>query len=152
MKRNTTKDKGDTGLGFVISDLISRGFYIFLPISEHLPFDLIASDQKGKLSRVQVKYRELYKSGGTIRIKLASVYSTAKGTHVRPIDANSFDGMAIYCPNTSKVYYVPSSVLLKEDGKCMSELSLCVSRIGRRAYARMGDDYTDPRMMFGEIP
>lgn len=40
--KHHTKDKGDKGTGNVIADLLSKGIQICLPLSEHLPFDLIA--------------------------------------------------------------------------------------------------------------
>ena len=57
MASNHTKDKGDLGLGMVISDLLCHGIGVFMPLSEHQPFDVVAVNHEGKMSRVQVKYR-----------------------------------------------------------------------------------------------
>jgi hypothetical protein len=46
-----TKTKGDKGMGFVIADLLSKGIQVALPISEHLPFDLIAMNTDGQLKK-----------------------------------------------------------------------------------------------------
>ena len=40
--RHRTKDKGDLGVACVITDLMKAGIQVSLPLSEHLPFDLIA--------------------------------------------------------------------------------------------------------------
>ena len=55
--RHHTKDKGDEGLGQVIGDLMSNGVQVAVPLSEHLPFDLIAIGEGGAMRRVQVRYR-----------------------------------------------------------------------------------------------
>lgn len=63
MYSHHTKSKGDSGLGFVIADLLSRGVQVALPISEHLPFDCIAISIGGCLCRLSVKYRKVNKRG-----------------------------------------------------------------------------------------
>ena len=55
--RHHTKDKGDEGLGQVIADLMTSGVHVAVPLSEHLPFDLVAIDDGGVMRRVQVRYR-----------------------------------------------------------------------------------------------
>ena len=52
----TTSDKGDIAVAMVIADLTSKGIKISLPISAHLPFDLIAISEDYNLSRIQIKY------------------------------------------------------------------------------------------------
>jgi len=54
--RHHTKDKGDEGLGQVIADLMTHGVRVAVPLSEHLPFDLIAIGEDGAMRRVQVRY------------------------------------------------------------------------------------------------
>src|SRR5438132_8772398 len=55
--RHHTKDKGDEGLGQVIGDLMTNGVQVAVPLSEHLPFDLIAIGEHGAMRRGQVRYR-----------------------------------------------------------------------------------------------
>ena len=50
-----TKDKGDIALMKTTLDLTLKGYNIFLPVSEHLPFDFIAY-KDGKCYRIQAKY------------------------------------------------------------------------------------------------
>ena len=45
-----TKDKGDLGLTKIISDLTEKEFKVLLPISEHLPFDLVEYVDEEKIS------------------------------------------------------------------------------------------------------
>lgn len=99
-----TKDKGDIGVGFVISDLLSKGIKPFIPISEHMPYDLIGAMPDGSLKRISVKYREV--KNNTISVMFKSSYSDSQGVHVKPIDKTLIDVISIFCPDTGKVYYV----------------------------------------------
>lgn len=99
-----TKNKGDTGVGFVIADLMSKGIQVCIPISEHLPFDLIGVKPDGTMQRISVKYRTA--TEGKITLPFKSTYSDSKGTHTKSVDKNLIDIMAIYCPDTGKVYYI----------------------------------------------
>src|SRR3954471_9913381 len=105
--RHNTKDKGDLGLAMVIADLTKKGCYICLPISEHLPFDLVVVNNEGNIARVQVKYRTAV--NGTVEVPLRSVYSNSQGARAVRNDFSKFDAYAIYCPDTEKVYYYPVS-------------------------------------------
>lgn len=102
--RHHTKDKGDKGTGNVIADLLSKGIQVCLPLSEHLPFDLIAIKNEGTLLRVSVKYREI--KNGSVSVSFRSSYSDSKGVHTKEVDKNMIDLLAIYCPQTALVYYV----------------------------------------------
>lgn len=102
--RHHTKDKGDRGTGNVIADLLSKGIQVCLPLSEHLPFDLIAVNNDGTLLRVSVKYREI--KNGCVNVSFRSSYSDSKGVHTKHIDKNLIDLLAIYCPQTNTTYYV----------------------------------------------
>lgn len=100
-----TKDKGDLGLGMVISDLMCHGIGVFIPLSEHQPMDLIAVDEHGRISRVQVKYRTLEPTG-VVTVSFRNTYSDSHGAHTTFADRSQFDCYAIYCPENSKVYYL----------------------------------------------
>jgi hypothetical protein len=102
--KHHTKDKGDKGVGNVIADLLDKGLQVCLPISEHLPFDLIAVREDSTLLKISVKYRQAV--DGRIQVPFRSSYSDSKGTYVKKIDKSLIDIMAIYCPNTRKVYYI----------------------------------------------
>lgn len=105
--KHHTKDKGDKGTGNVIADLLSKGIQVCLPLSEHLPFDLIAVKEDGSLLRVSVKYRTLKK--GSVCVVFSSSYSDSHGVHTKEVDKNLIDLLAIYCPETKQVYYVVPS-------------------------------------------
>jgi hypothetical protein len=105
--KNVTKDKGDIGLACVMADLMKCGIKIALPLSEHLPFDLIAVNNKGQLSRVSVKYRTA--TDGSFEVSTCGVWSNRKGSHRRQVDISWLDAVAVYCPDTSTCYYIPIS-------------------------------------------
>jgi len=106
-----TKTKGDMGVGMVISDLMLNGIGICLPVSEHLPFDLIAVSAAGKVCRLQVKYKSM-RDGG-IRFNLRSSYADRNGSHIVYIDRSLFDAYAVFCPETNKIYYVRNDEIPK---------------------------------------
>ena len=105
-----TKTKGDAGVGQVIACLMSNGIVPALPISEHLPFDLIAvSQETNQLSRVSVKYRTANKSGA-IEVQFASAWADQHGSHRRKHAKDAYDATAVYCPDTGKCYFVRSAL------------------------------------------
>lgn len=145
--RHHTKDKGDIGLACVIADLVKHDIQVALPISEHLPFDLIAIHQDGRMVKLSVKYRELSKLG-VISVKAMSVWSDRNGIHSRRHNVGDYDAVAIYCPDTDACYYL-----------CASELSpSCTSlRVidpvnNQRARIRLAKRFIDPDRVFGPAP
>lgn len=104
-----TKEKGDLGLVKVISDLVEKKIDVLIPMSEHLPFDLVAFNSKnGKLAKIQVKYRA--KTQGRIDLALKrNLYNNTTGAYSVPCDFSQFDYYAIYCPDTNKCYYIKTS-------------------------------------------
>ncbi len=116
MASHHTKDKGDMGVAVVIADLVCNGLGVFLPLSEHMPFDLIAVTPEGQTRRVQVKYRSLSKSG-TIPVELTTNHSDRHGVHRKPVDLTSFDCFAVYCPESNRVYYVRNEEIPPSNGR-----------------------------------
>ena len=93
-----TKEKGDVGLVKVIADLTMKGATIFLPLSEHMPFDLIAY-KDGKCYRIQAKYT----MNGVVRNKRAWV--SCKKNHSRNYASDDFDYYGLYLPEVDRVIY-----------------------------------------------
>ena len=92
--RHHTKDKGDEGLGQVIADLMTSGVHVAVPLSEHLPFDLVAIDDGGAMRRVQVRYRTSL-DAAHVRCHLGTSWADRNGTHKRAFDAASIDALVI---------------------------------------------------------
>ena len=142
--RHHTKDKGDEGLGQVIGDLMSNGVQVAVPLSEHLPFDLIAIDDHGAMRRVQVRYRTSLHAAH-VRCELGSSWADRNGTHKRAFDASAIDVLAIYCPTPKTFVYLlagelPSSYL---------NLRLAKAKNGQIKRTRNASEYRDPCRIFG---
>jgi hypothetical protein len=103
MVRNHPKDKGDLAVAKVHADLVSKGFTVLFPATEHAPFDLV-SYAAGEFHRLQVKYRSA--RAGAITVKFGSTWADRNGTHMTPLDKSAIDTVCIYCPETDECYYV----------------------------------------------
>jgi hypothetical protein len=143
-----TKDKGDLGVYEVMADLGRNGIGICIPISEHLPFDLIAVSDLGQARRVQVKYRSLC-DNGTLAIYFRSAYSDSNGYHERPVDKTQFDCYAVYCPDSRTVYYVRNDEIPAECSAYMS-LRVLPPRNNQRARIRFAADYQGAARIFDD--
>ena len=99
-----TKNKGDLGVLKAQIDLFEQGFTIFVPLTEHCPFDLVAY-RDGVFRRVQVKYRAVDRYG-KIAVKFSTCWADRNGTHTSPIDKEEIDLFCVYCPDTDECYYV----------------------------------------------
>ena len=103
MVRHHTKDKGDLGIAKVHADLVSKGFTVLFPATEHAPFDLVAY-AAGEFHRLQVKYRSA--RAGAVKVQFRSMWADRNGTHMTPMDKGAIDTVCIYCPETDECYYV----------------------------------------------
>ena len=109
-----TKDLGDLGVVKVIGDLTDKGWKVFLPISEHLPIDLIAYKVKksGKMlvKTFQVKYRngrgvgrrktEYYREG----VDFVAYYFSKVNTVIY-VNSEMQDNIICILPNGTKKFY-----------------------------------------------
>jgi hypothetical protein len=96
-------NKGDIGVAHATADLIKKGFEILLPVSASSPYDMVIH-KNNKFYKVQVKYRENNK--GYVDIELRRAKSIGKVRHHRSLLSKEVDLYAVYCPDTSKVYYL----------------------------------------------
>jgi hypothetical protein len=99
-----TKEKGDVAVAAVIADAAKAGIKACVPITEHLPFDLVLVNADCLLRRVQVRYAT--RKNQTISVRLRSCSSWSGGCKTRTLDRTKIDGFAIYCPNTDETYYL----------------------------------------------
>ena len=141
--RHHTKDKGDLGVAYVIADLAKHGIDVALPLSEHWPFDLLAISPGGDIARLSVKFRAMT-ALGTVQVQALSIWSDRHGVHRRLHNATDYDGLAIYCPDTDRCYYVPATELRARH----TTLRILESRNRQKLGVRMADQYTDPHRLF----
>lgn len=100
-----TKDKGDLAVAKAILHLLEHDIRVCMPLSEHLPFDLIAvMPDMTTLKRVQVKYRAL--ENGFIPMSFRSNYYNSKRIYTVKVDLSQIDAYATYCPETDTTYYM----------------------------------------------
>lgn len=101
--KHHTKEKGDLAVAKIISNLSEKGFKILVPLSEHLPFDLVAY-KDNKFYKVQVKFSSI-KRGGIV-VRFYGSWADKNGTHHSKVDKNLVDLFAVYCPDNDKCYYL----------------------------------------------
>lgn len=141
MKQIDTKDKGDVGLTQIIADLTKNDIKIALPMSEHLPFDIIAISNDNKLSRVSVKY-----SGGDeiATISLRTISSNSKGYNVKFVNFDDVDAFAVYSPMTNQCYYVHKSQM-----KTKNAFSIRISGEPKSKYGvHFAKDFIDNKVLW----
>lgn len=137
---HVTQDKGDAGTAYDRS-VTTAGVKIALPLSEHLPFDLIAISNTGALAKVSVKYRTV--RDGKLEVLLRSKWNTAQGTRQRRWGKGEVDVHAIYCPDTTKCYFVPDRKVRK------STITLRITPPQAiRSDTMLAEDFENPDEMF----
>jgi len=147
--RHHTKDKGDLAVGKVIADLLAQGFQVCLPISEHLPFDLVAVSQSPmELRRVQVRYAT--SKGGCLKVSVRNSHSDRRGVHHRRVRLDEIDAFAVYCPQVDTVYYVRRDEI-PESLRCDFALRVVRARNGQVRKTRPAGDFVGPTRMFGPV-
>jgi hypothetical protein len=109
-KRNT-KSKGDISELRVAVELTKLGYLISKPLGENQRYDLIADDGQ-RLHRVQVKTGRV--RGGVIMFSCCSTHGHRRTGNLatRPY-TGQIELLAVYCPDTEKVYVVPEADLTR---------------------------------------
>ena len=129
------KTKGDLGLTYAIARLTELEWHVCLPISEHMPYDLIA-EKDGICKRVQVRYTT--PKNDILAVKLRSSWSDKNGCHSTLRIKGDFDVLAVFNPVTKQVYFVDD----KEFSNSTSiNLRLCPSKNGQKIGVRYAENY-----------
>jgi hypothetical protein len=103
VRQHHTKNKGDVGVLRAQADLAEKGFGVLLPLTEHEAFDLVAY-KGGTFRRIQVKYRSAV--DGAVEIRFRTSWADRNGTHTSPMNKGDVDLVCVYCPETSRCYYL----------------------------------------------
>jgi len=104
--KRDTKSIGDRSEAIVLAELVKRGYLVSIPFGENQRYDLIIDDGT-RLSRVQVKTGRL--RGGVIVYNCSSSHAH-RGGAARPY-FGEIEYLAVYCPDTKKVYMLPEQEL-----------------------------------------
>ena len=143
MIQHHTKTKGDLGLCKIMAAFLVHDIQVALPISEHLPFDMIAISNEGKLLRISVKYRQEIE--GKLQFQLNSSWSNSSGCQSRAVERSEIDGFAIYCPTTDECYFVGHSDF---KGKTITVRNWWPEGMEQRPVL-LGKDLLNPNRLFG---
>jgi hypothetical protein len=147
--RHKPKDKGDLAVAKVIAQLMEHGIRCCLPLSEHLPFDLIAvMPDMRTLRRVQVKYRA-DKGVGAVQVRFESNYYDSKRIYAKPVNLDEIDCYAIYNGEKSETYYLRVNEI-PEGAKAVT-LRFNPSKNGQQWGIWWAKDFCDPRRMAGYV-
>jgi PD-(D/E)XK endonuclease len=108
-KRNT-KAIGDLSEAMVIAAFVRHGYLVSIPFGENHRYDLIADDGN-QLLRIQVKTGRL--RDGVIKFVCCSSHQHRRSgpTATRPY-FGQVEYLAVFCPETGKVYLLPESELV----------------------------------------
>ena len=109
--KRDTKSKGDVSEARVLSALLEAGYAVSRPFGENQRYDLVMDDGT-TLSRVQVKTGRL--RNGVVVFNCVSTHGH-RGAPARPY-RGQVEVIAVYCPDTRKVYLVPESHLTRSIG------------------------------------
>lgn len=104
--KRDTKSIGDRSEAIVLAELVKRGYLISIPFGENQRYDLIIDDGT-RLSRVQVKTGRLRR--GVVVYNCSSSHAH-RGGAARPY-FGEIEYLAVYCPDTKKVYMLPEQEL-----------------------------------------
>lgn len=142
MRYHHTKTDGDIGVACVIADLAKKGIGVTLPVSEHLPFDMVAVSPDGQFSRLSVKFRRA--KHGSVRFEFKSVWNDRHGTHIVVHDRSWYDAIAVYCPDTNACYYI------RREQIAGVTLSFRIGETANRQKTRVrfAHEYVDPWTIF----
>jgi hypothetical protein len=130
-KRNTKKI-GDHSEMQVILALTNLGIDVSLPFGENHRYDLIADDGM-TIARIQVKTGRV--RGDVILYKCASTHAHRGGTARAYF--GEIDYLAVYCPETGKVYLLPEGELTATS----AHLRLAPPKNNMRKTIRWAADY-----------
>ncbi len=136
MKTHHTKNKGDIGVLKVQADLVTQGWTILVPQTEHAPFDIVVYKDK-VFKRVQVKYRSI-DNKGTLTVAFKSYWSNKSGVQFSKQDISEIDLVAIYCPEIDKCCYIDSSEITEGNTLC---LRVEIPKNNQKTGIRMFSDY-----------
>ncbi len=115
-----------------------------MPLSEHLPFDLIAvMPDFTSLRRMQVKYRAA--KNGIVEIPFRSNYYDSKPIYSKRVNFDEIDGYSVYCPDTDQCYYLRVDEI--HETAIAAHLRLAPTRNGHIKRVRLAEDFNNPQRM-----
>jgi hypothetical protein len=147
MPMHLTKDKGDLALAHVIADLRAHGIIPALPLSEHLPFDLIAiMPDLTSFIRLQVKYRG-NNENDAVSITFRGNYYNAKKIYNKPVDLSLLDAYALYSGEAKSLIYFRTNEINSQT----MVFRFSVPKNNQQTGIRVAQDYRNPLRIASQI-
>jgi hypothetical protein len=111
LTKRDTKSKGDISELVVAVALTRAGYAVSKPLGENQRYDLVADDGE-RLHRVQVKTGRI--RGGVVKFSCCSTHGHRRTGNLatRPY-TGQIELLAVYCPESGKVYIVPEAELTR---------------------------------------
>jgi len=111
MKNVDTQTKGDVSEIRVAAALRRMGYTVLFPFSEGEQYDLCA-DTGDEFVKVQVKYARLTDTG-SVNVPCMCSNSSKSGNNSTFYTADQIDGIAAYCDELDRCFWIPHSDLNK---------------------------------------
>lgn len=133
--------KGVLGETKTMARLTELGWDVFIPLSGHAPFDLIASSPEGKLFRVSVKTCFRVTKYGSYDVQIKQSQPLSNGYKTKGFDIESCDILACYIGPEDKVCFVNSKEITSKNAVSFRMTSSKMATNG----SRIIDDFLVPK-------
>lgn len=134
--------KGVLGETKTMARLTELGWDVFIPLSGHAPFDLIACSPEGKLLRVSVKACFRATKYGSYDVQIKQSQPLSNGYKTKGFDIGSCDILACYIGPEDKVCFVDSKEITSKNAVSFRMTSSKMATKGSRVI----DDFLVPKM------
>ena len=134
---NNTSRKGEITESMILARLVQLGYECLIPWGHDHRYD-IAIDDDGKLVRIQCKTAHYNEKQGCLEFNTAITYARVGGKpHIRKGYKGEADYLAVYSPDTGKVYLV----LVDDVPITEAKLRLNPSKNNQQKGVRWAKDY-----------
>lgn len=139
-----TCDKGVLGEAKVIARLVELEYGVFLPLSGHAPFDIIAvSKHNNQPIRVSCKACYNANKNGSFEFSLRQITPNAKGCNIKLFDSSVCDLIACYIAQLDKVCFVNVKEIESTSTIAFREVN---SKFANTGKSRVISDYLIPNI------
>jgi hypothetical protein len=135
MRGLTPTQKGNVAGAKIVAAAVETGILVSRPVVEGCRYDLVF-DMGTRLLRVQCKWAR--RRGNVIALRARTSRCTPAGYVRTRYLEHKVDGIAAYCPDLERCYYVP---IVDMAGKGIAHLRLAPARNNQKAYVKMAADY-----------
>ena len=154
----TTNQKGAIAEARVIAEAVALGFVPYRPVVEGCRYDLLL-DTGARLLRTQVKWAR--RNGDVLVVSIRTSRHTPRGYVRSTYSASEIDGIAAWCEETQRCYFIPVSDI---DGQGHLHLRLAPARNNQEllvhwaaqyefgAIAQLGERVTGSHEVAGSSP